>query len=261
MLTDTHTHLYLPDFDGIREEVMKRAFEAGVERMFLPNIDPASIDPLIALCRKYPENCFPMLGLHPCSVKADFREDLEKMERAIEQYGCLAIGEIGIDLYWDKSLLKQQEEAFRIQVRWAVSRDLPIVIHSRESFDEIFRVLEGEKTLLTEKMAPRLRGIFHCFTGTYEEACRAIDLGFYLGIGGVVTFKKSSLPEVLPKIGLDRIVLETDSPYLAPAPFRGKRNESSYLVHIAAKLAGIYGLSMQDVAAKTTANSRLIFGV
>ncbi|QEC54083.1 TatD DNase family protein [Anseongella ginsenosidimutans] len=254
MLTDTHTHLYLPDFDGIREEVMKRAFEAGVERMFLPNIDPDSIDPLIGLCRQYPENCFPMLGLHPCSVKAGFLKDLEKVERAIEQYGCLAIGEIGIDLYWDTSLLKEQEEAFRIQVNWAIERDLPVVIHSRESFKEICGVLEEEKH-------PRLRGIFHCFTGTYEDACRAIDMGFYLGIGGVITFKKSELPQVLSKISLDHVVLETDSPYLAPAPYRGKKNESSFLVHIAARLADIYDLPEQEIAARTTANSRLIFGI
>lgn len=261
MLTDTHTHLYLPEFDGNREEVMARALEQGVERMFLPNIDAGSVEPLMELCRQYPENCFPMLGLHPCSVTAGFRQELDKIGAALDEYPCVAIGEIGMDLYWDKSLIREQEEAFRIQVRWAIDRSLPIVIHSRESFDEIFALLSEEKRLLPEETAPRLRGIFHCFTGTHEQALRAIDLGFYLGIGGVATFRRSDLPEVLSKVSLQHIVLETDSPYLAPVPFRGKRNESSYLVHVADKLAGIYNVSREEIAAQTTANSRMIFGI
>lgn len=261
MLTDTHTHLYLPAFDGDRAEVMERAINRGVNRLFLPNIDPGSVQPLLALCRDYPDHCFPMLGLHPCSVGAGFREDLREIERAIDESGCVAIGEIGMDLYWDKTFRAEQEEAFRIQVGWAISRDLPVVIHSRESFAALCDLLEEIKRSLNGESQGRLRGIFHCFTGTVEEARRAIELGFYLGIGGVATFKKSDLPQVLPQIGLDRIVLETDSPYLSPVPYRGKRNESSYLVHIAEKLAGIYRLPLEEIAHRTTDNSRLIFGV
>lgn len=255
MLTDTHTHLYLPAFDQNRQEVIERALQQGVERMFLPNIDSGSIVPLYELCRQYPENCFPMLGLHPCSVDENFREELRIVEESLEKYPCYAIGEIGMDLYWDKSRIKEQEEAFRIQVRWAVERNLPIVIHSRESFDEIY-------ALLLEEKDPKLRGIFHCFTGDYDQARKAVDAGFYLGIGGVVTFKNSGLAETLSAgISPDHIVLETDSPYLAPAPNRGTRNESSYLVHVAAKLAEIYGISENEIARRTTANSRLIFGI
>lgn len=254
MLTDTHAHLYLPVFDQDRAEMMERAFRAGVQRIFLPNIDTATIEPMQALCREYPDNCFAMLGLHPCSVTAGFADDLRKIEAAIEQQPCVAIGEIGIDLYWDKSLQKQQESAFRTQIHWAIDRDIPIVIHSRESFDEVCQVLEEEKH-------PRLRGIFHCFTGSYEEAVRAVELGFYLGIGGVATFKNSDLPQVLPRIGLEHILLETDAPYLAPVPHRGKRNESSYIEQVAAKLAEIYGVTADEIATQTTNNSRSIFGV
>ena len=235
--------------------MIRRALEQGVERMFLPNIDASSIVPLYELCGQYPGNCWPMLGLHPCSVGADFRKDLETIEEALAQRSCYALGEIGMDLYWDKSLVKEQEEAFRIQVRWAIELDLPVVIHCRESFEEIYR-------LLLEEQHPKLRGIFHCFTGSYQQACRAIEAGFYLGIGGVVTFKNSGLAEVLSSgVSLDHIVLETDSPYLAPVPHRGKRNESSYLVHVAAKLSEVYGLPESEIARRTTANSRLIFGV
>lgn len=196
MLTDTHTHLYLPEFDQDREVAMERAFGQGIERIFLPNIDADSIAPMLALCGQYPENCFPMLGLHPCSVKAGFRQELEKIKVSLEQHSspnqlvsggrhtCVAIGEIGLDFYWDKSFVREQEEAFRIQVGWAVARDLPIVIHSRDSFDEICQLLIEEKQQLPAESGLGIRGIFHCFTGTYEQACRAIDLGFYLGIGG-----------------------------------------------------------------------------
>lgn len=261
MLTDTHTHLYLSAFDADREDVMKRAMDQGVERLFLPNIDSESISPLLAMCRAYPDRCFPMLGLHPSSVTADFRKDLDPIKRALDEADCVAVGEIGIDLYWDKSLLAEQEEAFRIQLKWAVERDLPVVIHSRESFEVICRVLEDEQKSLGPEQVSRLRGIFHCFTGSLEDARRAVALGFYLGIGGVATFKKSDLPEVLPEIGLNRIVLETDSPYLAPVPYRGKRNESSYLIHIAEKLADVFKLPLEEIARRTTANSRMIFGV
>lgn len=233
---------------------MQRCFDNGVKRLFLPNVDVASIAMIDEMVKNYPENCFAMAGLHPCDVKEDYPSVLEEIYKSIADRKVYAIGEIGIDLYWDKTTLAIQQDAFKEQIGWAKQLDLPFVIHCREAFDEVFEVLE-------EMKHNKMRGIFHCFTGNIEQARRAIDLGFYLGIGGVVTYKKAGLDLVLSDIPLDHIVLETDSPYLAPVPFRGKPNESSYLLHIAQKVADIYVVDVEKVAEITTDNSRKIFGI
>lgn len=253
-LTDTHTHIYYHVNTPELKEQMERCFDNHVQQLFLPNVDVGSIDKVMQTVSAYPEHCYPMLGLHPCSVDDDFKDQLLKIEQVLDQHTIYAIGEIGLDLYWDKTKLREQEEAFKIQVSWAKERDLPIVIHCREAFDELF-------ALLAEVNDDKLRGIFHCFTGTYEQALKAIEYGFYLGIGGVVTFKNAGLDKVVKAISLDRIVLETDSPYLAPVPFRGKKNESSYLLHIAEKVADLHERSIEDIARITTQNSKNIFGV
>lgn len=233
---------------------MQRCLDNNVERLFLPNVDVASIAKINAMVEKYPANCFAMAGLHPCDVKEDYELVLDEICESIVGRDIYAIGEIGIDLHWDKTTLDIQKIAFTEQIKWAKDLNLPIVIHCREAFDEIFEVLEKEKDA-------KLRGILHCFTGNVAQAKQAIDLGFYLGIGGVVTYKKAGLDEVLKEIPLANLVLETDSPYLAPVPFRGKPNESSYLIHIAEKLADIYQTDIEEIAAKTTANSKTIFNI
>lgn len=254
MLTDTHTHLYYETDAEKLTLLMQRCFDSQVKRLFLPNVDIDSIAQIDALVNKYPNNCFAMAGLHPCEVRENYEEVLDQICESIVDRQIYAIGEIGIDLHWDKTTLEIQKIAFREQINWAKDLDLPIVIHCREAFDEIFEVLEAEKD-------EKLRGVFHCFTGNLEQANRAIALGFYLGIGGVVTYKKSGLDEVLKDVPLSRIVLETDSPYLAPVPFRGKPNESSYLVYIAEKLTEIYQVSVGEIAKVTTANSVSIFNI
>ncbi len=254
LLTDTHTHLYYETDEEKQELLFQRCFENHVNRLFLPNVDLSSIPKIDDLVRKYPDHCFAMSGLHPCDVKEGYTEILAEIYRSIEGRKIYAIGEIGIDLYWDKSTLGIQRAAFREQIKWAKALGLPIVIHCREAFDEVFEILEEEKGEL-------LRGILHCFTGNLAQAQKTIELGFYLGIGGVVTYKKAGLDEVLSHIPLEHVVLETDSPYLAPVPFRGKPNESSYLVHIAQKVADIYHISIEEVAEVTTANSVNIFNV
>ncbi|WP_421944927.1 TatD family hydrolase [Pedobacter sp.] len=254
IFTDTHTHLYYEQDAEKRAQLMERCFENNVNRLFLPNVDVASIKMIDDLVKKYPENCFAMAGLHPCDVKDDYETQLQEIYNSINGRKIYAIGEIGIDLYWDKTTLGIQQDAFRKQINWAKNLDLPIVIHCREAFDEVFEVLEAEKD-------DKLRGIFHCFTGNEQQANQAINLNFYLGIGGVVTYKKAGLDLVLANIPLDKLVLETDSPYLAPVPFRGKPNESSYLIYVAQKLAEIYNVSVEEIANITTANSKKIFGV
>lgn len=254
LLTDTHTHLYYETDLDKQNQLMERCFAFNVERLFLPNVDVKSIAMIDDLVKRYPENCFAMAGLHPCDVKEDYKEQLAAIFDSIANRKIYAIGEIGIDLYWDNSTLEIQRDAFKKQINWAKNLGLPIVIHCREAFDEVFEVLDSEKD-------EKLRGIFHCFTGDLVQAKRAIDLNFYLGIGGVVTYKKAGLDLVLVDVPLEHIVLETDSPYLAPVPYRGKPNESSYLIHIAQKVADIYGVSLDEVAAVTTANSKKIFGV
>lgn len=254
LLTDTHTHLYY-ETDAVKQALlMDRCLSNGIERLFLPNVDAKSIEMIDNLVKKYPENCFAMAGLHPCDVKADYIQQLLAIYESMAGRKIYAIGEIGIDLHWDKTTLQIQQDAFKQQITWAKELSLPIVIHCREAFDEVFEVLESEKD-------EKLRGIFHCFTGSLAQAKRAISLNFYLGIGGVVTYKKAGLDLVLAEIPIENVVLETDSPYLAPVPFRGKPNESSYLIHIAQKVAEIYQMSLEEVAAVTTANSKKVFGV
>ena len=252
MLIDTHCHLYSESFDQDREEMLARALAAGVEEFYLPAIDSQYTDRMYSLEAQYPDRIHLMMGLHPTSVKENFREELDHVKRQFQERDFCAVGEIGIDLYWDRSTLQWQVKAFREQIELALSRSLPIVIHCRESFDEIFEVLEDYR-------GTGLYGIFHCFTGTLEQAEQAISLGFRLGIGGVVTFKNGKIDKFLDQIDLANIVLETDSPYLAPVPYRGKRNESSYLALICTKLAEIYGLSEEEIARQTTANARQVF--
>ncbi len=252
-LIDTHAHLYAEEFNDDRAEMIQRALEAGVTRMYLPNIDSTSIEGMLALEAQYPEQCLAMMGLHPCYVKENYQEELALVKSWLEKRSFPAIGEIGIDLYWDKTHVKEQEEAFLTQVEWAKQYDLPIVIHSRESMDLILELLQPLRH-------ERLRGIFHCFSGTVQQAEAAIDMGFLLGIGGVLTFKKSGLDAVLSEIELQHLVLETDAPYLAPTPFRGKRNESSYVLKVAEKLAEVKGMSTSEVASITTQNALQVFG-
>ncbi|KQS35246.1 TatD family hydrolase [Pedobacter sp. Leaf194] len=254
IFTDTHTHLYYEQDAEKQAQLMERCFENDVNRLFLPNVDVASIAMIDDLVNKYPNHCFAMAGLHPCDVIDGFEEQLDVIYKSISNRKIYAIGEIGIDLYWDKTTLDKQKDAFHKQISWAKNLSLPIVIHCREAFDEVFEVLESERD-------EKLRGIFHCFTGNLEQAKQAIDLNFYLGIGGVVTYKKAGLDAVLANIPLANLVLETDAPYLAPVPFRGKPNESSYLIYVAQKLAEIYQVSVEEIASVTTENSKKIFGI
>lgn len=251
MIIDTHAHLYLKDFDQDIEEVVERAKSTGVRAVFLPNINSETVDAMFALCDRYPDFFFPMMGLHPVYVKASFREELERIFHRIDERKIFAIGEIGTDAHWDKSFLKEQEEAFHIQCGWSLQKDLPIVVHSRDSMDWQIEMVKS--------YGGKLRGIFHCFTGTKSQAEEILDLGFSLGIGGVVTFKNSNLSEVLEYVPIRSIVLETDSPYLAPSPKRGKRNESGYLKYIVIKLAEIYRMKEEEVKRVTSANAENIF--
>lgn len=254
MITDTHTHLYSEQFNEDRQAMMKRAKEAGVSRFFIPAIDSSYSESMFQLEEQFPENVFLMMGLHPTSVKENYKEELDHVKSWIDKRNFIAIGEIGIDLYWDKSFLKQQQDAFRTQIKWAKEKNLPIVIHCRDAFDEIFEVLESEKD-------DTLFGIFHCFTGTKEQAERAISFNMKLGIGGVVTFKNGKIDQFINEIDLQHIVLETDSPYLAPKPFRGKRNESAYITKVVEKLAELYEKTPEEIAKITTDNSKAVFGV
>ena len=254
IFTDTHTHLYSEEFEQDRGEMIQRAINAGVSRFFIPAIDSTCTQAMYDLEQDFPENVFLMMGLHPTYVKDNYEAELAHVASELAKRKFYAIGEIGIDLYWDKTHLKEQQVAFRQQIQWAKQYKLPIVIHCREAFDEIFEILEEEKS-------PELFGIFHCFSGTYEQALQAISYNMLLGIGGVVTFKNGKIDQFLDRIDLQHIVLETDSPYLAPIPFRGKRNESSYVVNVAAKLAIIYNLSVTEIAQITTENSKRVFGI
>lgn len=253
-LTDTHTHLYSEEFDEDRNEMMQRAINAGVSRFFVPSIDSNYTPKMYELEKQYPEKVFLMMGLHPTYVKENYLEELAHVERELASKKFYAVGEIGIDLFWDKTFLKQQQLAFKHQIQLAKKYQLGINIHCRDAFDEVFEVLESEK-------ATDLFGIFHCFTGDLDQAQRAISLGMKLGIGGVATFKNGKIDQFLHEIDLKNIVLETDSPYLAPVPYRGKRNESSYTLIIAQKLAEIYQVSVKEIAAITTENSKQIFGI
>ena len=252
IITDTHTHLYSEQFDDDRVEVIERALAAGVTRFFIPAIDSSYTKSMYALESRYPNNMFLMTGVHPTHVKDDYLEELAHIKEQLNSREFVAIGEIGIDLYWDRSTLKLQQEMFRLQIQLAKQYKLPIVIHCRDAFEEVFQILEEEK-------GPELFGIFHCFTGTLEQAQKAISFNMKLGIGGVVTFKNGKINQFLKQISLEHIVLETDAPYLAPVPCRGQRNESSYILNVLEKLSDIYSMSSLEIASITTKNSRSIF--
>ena len=253
-LIDTHTHLFSSQFDEDRHAVVQKAIEQGVSKMLLPNINSETVEAMHQLCQDFPDHCYPMMGLHPCDVKDNYLEELEVVKSHLDKGNYVAVGEIGIDLYWDKSTLGIQKEAFRQQLIWAKEYDLPVAIHIRESFDEIFEVIE-------EVNDEKLRGVFHCFTGTIEQGQRAIDMGFMLGIGGVVTFKNSGLDQTLKHLSLEHLILETDSPYLAPTPHRGQRNESAFISLMAQKLADIYEIDIEEVARITTHNAKTLFKI
>ncbi|MBT8265404.1 MAG: TatD family hydrolase [Bacteroidia bacterium] len=254
IITDTHTHLYSEAFDDDRDAMMDRAFSAGVKRFFIPAIDSSYSKAMFDLEERYPDNVHLMMGLHPTHVKEDYKEELKHVETWLKKRSFVGIGEIGIDLYWDKSTLSAQQAAFRYQIGLAKEYKLPIVIHCREAFQEIFDLLEDEKS-------DDLFGIFHCFTGTIEDAHRAISYNMKLGIGGVVTFKNGKIDKFLDQIDLEHIVLETDAPYLAPAPYRGKRNESGYIKYVIQKVAEIYKLPVEKIAEVTTKNSKDVFKI
>ena len=253
MLIDSHAHLYLDAFDSDLDGVVSRSRAAGVERIYMPNIDSISVQRMLDLETRYPGFCRPMMGLHPCSVKDDFETELELAERWHDRRQFAAVGEIGIDLYWDKTFFEQQKEAFSRQVRLALGRRLPVVIHCRNS-------LSLTIDLLADLWRPGLSGVFHCFSGTADEARKIAEMGFYIGIGGVVTYKNSGLEYTLKETGIDRVLLETDSPYLSPVPHRGRRNEPANLVLISERIASITGLSPDAVAETTTHNSLTLFG-
>lgn len=248
---DSHTHIYSDSFKDDREAVIERARELGVSKLYMPNVDEASIDAMLEAEHRYPQ-CIPMMGLHPCSVGKDFERQLYIVEDWLNKRSFVAVGEIGIDLYWDKNWLEQQQEALRIQLRWAKQKGLPVVIHTRDAMQETLELLEQEQDGM-------LRGVLHCFTGNLEEANKAIALGFYLGIGGVATFKNGGLDAVLPHVTLEKLLLETDSPYLAPVPYRGKRNSPEYIPVVARRVAELMKKELYEVAAVTTANTNKLF--
>jgi TatD DNase family protein len=251
-IIDTHTHLYLEDFQVDIEDVLIRAREEGVTRFYLPNVDSSSIDDLLKLEEKHPE-CIAMMGLHPCSVKENVGDELKLVEEWLQKRPFAAVGEIGLDYYWDKTFVAEQKEAFRKQINWALELNLPIVIHSRDSMQDCIDIVK-------ENQNGTLRGIFHCFGGSVEEAKQIMNLGFLMGIGGVVTYKKSGLAEVLTSIPLEYLVLETDAPYLTPVPFRGKRNEPSYLKYVVNKIAEVMNIPVEEIAKQTTLNAQKLFG-
>jgi TatD DNase family protein len=251
---DTHTHLYLDNFEADRADVINRAAQAGITTMLLPNIDAESIRPMLQLCDAFPDHCFPMIGLHPTSVADDYEQQLAIMEKELAKEKFVAIGEIGLDLYWDKSFKDHQIKALRIQMEWAKDHNLPVAIHTRDAFPLILEEVEAAQN-------GQLRGVFHCFSGNSDDAARAVNLGFYLGIGGVITYKKSDLAEAIAKVPIEHLLLETDSPFLPPTPYRGKRNESVYLLEIAQKLAETKQLSMNQIAQITTQNARQLFNL
>lgn len=251
-MIDTHSHIYGPEFDDDRAEVLQRARLAGVDKVLLPNINEESIARMLQVAKEYPDMCYPMMGLHPEDVKEDWAQVLERMEMQLD--GMIAVGEVGLDFYWDTTFRREQIEAFERQICWAVERNLPLVIHMRKAEQELLEVMERHKS-------DGLRGVFHCFGGSKETASRMLKHeGFVLGIGGVVTFKNSRLAETLRHVPLDRIVLETDAPYLAPVPYRGKRNEPSYVAHVARFLSDIYNVSEEEVNDVTNLAVKRVFG-
>jgi TatD DNase family protein len=251
-LIDTHCHIYLDAFDEDRAAMLERAKQQGVSQFYLPAIDSATHEAMVQLCNAYPDQCIPMMGLHPCSVQANYQEELVIVADWLEKRSFVAIGEIGLDFYWDKTFAQEQHLAFEQQMQWALEKNLPIVIHTRNAMQETINAVQP----FAKK---GLRGIFHCFSGSYESAQQITKMGFYLGIGGVLTYKNAGLPAALAQIGLEWMVLETDAPYLTPVPYRGKRNEPAYLEHVVAKLAETKGVPVVEVAAITTANAQKIF--
>lgn len=253
-MIDTHSHIYLEHFEDDIQEVISRARQIPISKILLPNIDKHTVDSMLKLVSEYPDLLYPMIGLHPSSVKNDFKDHLETVEIEIKTGKYIAVGEMGIDLYWDKTFIKEQIEAFHFQIKMAIRYNLPIVIHMRDSFQtikaELLKYPEGE-----------LKGVFHCFTGTHEQAEWIINRGFYLGIGGVVSFKNSDLPKQLLNLSLDRILLETDAPYLAPVPYRGKRNEPAYLKYTVEKLADIYKTKPEEIVLITDNNAKSLFNI
>jgi len=254
MLIDTHSHIYSTDFIHDLDEVIQRAYSNDVRKIILPNIDSSSVKNLLNLVDTYPHICIPLMGLHPTSVNHDYQEELQVVDYWLKKRKFYGIGEIGIDLYWDKSFLEEQTHAFRFQLELARQYQLPVVVHVRDSFEEVYNVLLDVKD-------DNLKGVFHSFTGTTEQATMITDLGFKIGVGGIVTFKKSGLDQIIKQIDPSHLILETDSPYLTPIPFRGKRNESSYLIYIAQKIADLHQMTVGEIAKITTENARNLFGI
>lgn len=255
ILTDTHAHLYSTKFTGDCDEMVKRCFSAGVQRIFLPAIDLSTHDAQDELQSRYPDKMFSMIGLHPCSVEpSSYKQETDAIRKRLDTGKYIGVGEIGIDLYWDKTHLELQKEVFALHIDWALEMDLPIAIHSRNAFNECYEIVR-------KKQNGKLRGVFHCFSDGITEAQKVIDVGFYMGVGGVVTFKNSGLDKVIEAITLDHVVLETDAPYLAPVPHRGQRNESAYIVHVAQKIADLKLMTLEDVAEMTTQNSKHLFRI
>jgi TatD DNase family protein len=253
-LVDTHTHLYLPEFDSDRDEMVSRATVNGIEKLLMPNIDIPSVEAMLSAAARYEGICFPMLGLHPTSVKEDYIVQLGKLEKIFTEHKFIAVGEIGIDLYWNQTYVKEQAVAMRRQVEFAVSNGLPVVVHARESFREVFSVLD-------EFAGTGLKGVLHAFSGTMNDAEKAVKMGFMLGIGGPLTYKNSKLAIIAKDTGIENVILETDSPYLSPVPYRGQRNESSYIRIINKKLADIFGMSEEESARITYKNSCRLFKI
>jgi TatD DNase family protein len=251
-MIDTHTHLYDEQFEQDRIEMIQRAIDSGVERMYLPNCDATTIEPMFEVERKFPNHCFAMMGLHPCYVKENVDEELNIVRKWLDERKFCAVGEIGLDYYWDKSFVEPQKRAFRTQIEWALEFDIPIVIHTREATKDTIDIVK-------EYSAKGIKGVFHCFSGSYETAMQIIDMGFYLGIGGVLTYKNAGLQEVVQRLDLKHLVLETDAPYLTPAPFRGKRNESHYVHYIAQKLSELKDVSIDELDRITTTNANELF--
>lgn len=249
---DTHSHIYLPEFAGEQDQVIERAEKAGIRKIFLPNIDSTSAQPMLHLASLYPGICVPMMGVHPTSIKENYRNELKQADDLLQKYSFAGIGETGIDLYWDTSFKKEQIESFEQHVFWAKEYGLPLIIHSRNSIPLLLEILKP-------KVSDKLRGVFHCFTGNYEQAKQVLDLGFMLGIGGIVTYKNAGVDQVIKKTGIANVILETDAPYLPPVPYRGKRNEPSYLPLVAAKVAEIMELPIEEVAKITTHNAQKLF--
>jgi TatD DNase family protein len=249
---DTHTHLYFEEFDNDRDAIIEKSISQGVRHMILPNVDVQTLEPLRLLCEKYQENMHAAYGLHPTSVKENYQNELAEIKLHLQSHTCIAIGEIGIDMYWDKTFFNQQKEALEMQLQWAKDLNMPVILHCRDSFNEVYNIVQ--------RMMP-LRGVFHAFSTSFEDAQKVIDLGFYIGIGGVVTFKNGGLDKVVSQLNLNNLVLETDAPYLTPTPHRGKRNEPAYLSLISQKIAEVMQVSVEEVSAITTQNAKQLFGL